>query len=334
MTDAETVQRPSASPPAKPFYSTPPLRIARLLFELLPTASLHLPLETRGNVLRGAFGTVFQRTVCNPGCPGTATCPNRATCAFAMLFEPGWRVQSGETNGTDAPRGFLFRPTQHPDPDFGPDQPFHFELRLFGQAIEVVPFFIRAFQALARQGLHGTPVHLSAVQTLDWADASRGELVSAGKVTRNQPLVLRLGDLRLPPLPKGPIRIDFLTPTWLRHDDKDQRIPTLEALVCRLRDRISSLSLLYEDREWQADYGAMGQLASKAEIDFCHGGWRQDKRRSSRTGQVMPLAGFLGTILYDKVHPALWRLLNMGQELHVGRHTVWGNGAYRLVLDE
>ena len=44
--------------------------------------------------------------------------------------------------------------------------------------------------------------------------------------------------------------------------------------------------------------------------------------RSMNLNMLMPLAGFLGTILYDKVHPALWRLLNIGQELHVGRHTV------------
>jgi hypothetical protein len=334
MTYPETQQQTAATSAARSFYSTPPLRIARLLFELQPFAPLHLPLEMRGNVLRGAFGTVFQRTVCRPDCPGTATCPSRDTCAYAMLFEPQWRIQSKEKSDAGAPRGFLFRPTQHPDPDFGPDQPFHFELRLFGQAIDAVPFFIRTFQAFERQRLHGAPVHLSSVQTLDWNDLPRSALVSAGKVIGNQPLVLRLGDLRPPPMPDGPIRIDYLTPTWLRHDDKNQRIPTLEALVCRLRDRISSLSLLYEDREWQADYGAMGQLAAQAEIAFCHGGWQQISRRSSRTGQTMPLAGFLGTIVYEKVHPALWRLLNIGQELHVGRHTVWGNGAYRLVWEE
>jgi hypothetical protein len=251
-----------------------------------------------------------------------------------MLFEPQWRVQSANFGASDAPRGFLFRPTQHPDPDFSPDQPLHFELRLFGQAIEVFPFFIHAFQSFVRQGLHGTPVHLASVQTLDWSGASRGELVSEDKVTRAKPLVLNLGDLHPPRLPEGPLRIDFLTPTWLRHDRKDQRIPTLEALVCRLRDRLSFLSLLYEGQEWQADYGAIGRLAAEAETVFCHGKWQQSPRRSSRTGQVMPLAGFLGTIAYEKVHPALWRLLVIGQEIHVGRYTVWGNGAYSLVLEE
>ena len=44
-------------------YTPPPLRVARLLFELEPQTHLYLPLEIRGNVLRGAFGTIFQRVV-------------------------------------------------------------------------------------------------------------------------------------------------------------------------------------------------------------------------------------------------------------------------------
>lgn len=334
MTDPKTQQPAAASPTTRSFYSVPPLRIARLLFELHPHAPLHLPLEIRGNVLRGAFGTVFQRSVCQPICPGTDSCPNRDTCAYAMLFEPQWRVRTGEKRGADAPRGFLFRPTQHPDPHFGPNQPLHFELRLFGQSSEAIPFFIHAFQSFVSQGLHGTPVHLASVQTLDWTGASRAELLSDGKLTRNPALVLRLSDLRAPRPPDGPIRIDFITPTWIKLNDRDQRVPSFEALICRLRDRLIALSQLYEGREWEADFEPIGQLAAQAEIVSCHGAWWRDARRSSRTRQIMPMAGFVGTIRYEKVHPALWRLLLLGQEIHVGRYTVWGNGAYSVVLNE
>lgn len=321
----DTIRKPS-------LYSAPPLRLARLRFELQVLAPLKLPIETRGNVLRGAFGTVFQRTVCSPDCLGAAACPRRESCAYAMLFEPQWRAQSADFPSSDAPRGFLFRPTPRPEPDFGPHQPLHFELRLFGQAVEVAPIFIQTFQSLAQQGLHGKPVHLSSVQTLDWSGSPCADLFAGGKLTRNQPLILCLSDLQFPRPPEGPLRIDFLTPTWLKHDRKDQRIPTFEALICRLRARLNCLLRLYEGGEWQVDYNTLGRLAAKGEILFCHGGWQRDARRSSRTGQTMPMAGFLGTIVYEKVHPALIRLLVIGQEIHVGRYTVWGNGAYHVVF--
>jgi hypothetical protein len=107
-----------------------------------------------------------------------------------MLFEPGWRKEGSNFGAGDAPRAFLFRPTQHPDPSFGPNQSLHFELRLFGQAIEVAQFFIHAFQSMMRQGLQGIRVHLYSVHTLDWKSASQGELVSDGKLTRSSPHTL------------------------------------------------------------------------------------------------------------------------------------------------
>jgi hypothetical protein len=316
---------------AQGIYETPPLRVVRLLFELWPTKRLYLPVELRSNVLRGAFGTVFQRTVCQPDCPGASLCPRRETCAYAMLFEPKWRVASQDFGAADAPRAFLFRSTRDLDPNFGPNRPLRFELRLFGQAVDVFPFFINTFQTLARCGLDGVPFRLASVQTLDWQGESRAALVTAGKVTGARPFLLRLDEIESPLLPQGPLRIDFLTPTWLRYEKQDQPVPTLPALVCRLRDRLSFLSLLYEEQEWIADYAAIAALAAQARILGHSGQWLEIDRDSSRTGQTTPLDGFLGWVVYDNVHPALWRLLAMGQEVHAGRHAVWGNGAYRLV---
>lgn len=314
-------------------FSIPPLRIARLLFELRPAAPLHLPPEVRGNVLRGAFGTVFQRSVCLPGCPGVSACSRRDLCAYAMLFEPQWRVAGPNKRIAEAPRAFLFRPPRHPDPAFGPDAPLRFELRLFGQAIEVFPFFLNAFQQISRQGLQGVSVALSSVHALDWAGSPQAALLAGNKAALAQPFVFTLEDLPIPPLPSGPVQIDFLSPTWLRHQRQDQDVPTLEALACRLRDRLAFLLQLYEQHEWQADYGTIGRLAAGARTISARGAWRQCLRRSSHTGQIMPLAGFAGTVSYENIHPAVWPLLVIGQQIHVGRQAVWGSGEYRLVSD-
>lgn len=315
-------------------FKAPPLRMVRLRFELLPESPLQLPFEERGNVLRGAFGAVFQRAVCDPECPGAAHCPRRETCAYAMLFEPGWRAGATRFGVEDAPRPFVFRPSLDPNPNFGQERPLFFELRLFGQAIEVAQFFVHAFQSLAQAGFQGRRVRLASVYSLDWAGTLDNALVLDGVTTRNLPLVLKLGELYIRRCPDGPLRVDFLTPTWLRHAGADQRVPSPEALICRVRDRLSFLSLIYEGREWQADYGTIGKLARQIRLSHVEGGWAALSRRSTRTGQIMPMAGFVGTAIYENLPPALWPLLVVGQEIHVGRFAVWGNGAYSLVLEE
>jgi hypothetical protein len=121
-----------------------------------------------------------------------------------------------------------------------------------------------------------------------------------------------------------------MTPTLLKDRRAQLRVPTLPALVRRLRDRISLLCLIWEGREWQAEYGAIGDLAESAVTGGYEGAWNVHERHSTRTRRTMPIEGFRGFVTYDSIHPDLWPLLRIGQEIHVGQHVVWGNGQYRL----
>jgi hypothetical protein len=52
-------------------------------------------------------------------------------------------------------------------------------------------------------------------------------------------------DLTPPATAPSRIRIDFLSPTELKHDGKMATRPEFPILFARIRDRISTLSLLY-----------------------------------------------------------------------------------------
>ena len=315
----------------QPLFSIPPLRIARLLFELRPTGPLHLPLEQRGNVLRGAFGRVFQRAVCDPDCPGARSCTRRDSCAYARLFEPRWE-EGAQFGAEDAPRPFVFRPSLNSDPDFGPHRPLLFELRLFGEAISAAEHFVHAFQLLADTGLADRSVHLESVDMIDWMGQPHVSLVREVHTAHvPAPLVLSLEQpCAAPVLTASTVAVDFATPTWLRENGRDLRVPTFTGLVQRVRDRTSTLCQIYGKCEWQADFRAISNAAARATTVDWEGGWAQHHRTSTRTGQRMPMAGFRGTVVFSGVDQRLWPLLLIGQEIHVGRHTAWGHGWYRV----
>lgn len=312
-------------------FSIPSLRIARLLFELRPAGPLHLPLEQRGNVLRGAFGRVFQRSVCDPDCSDARTCARRDSCAYARLFEPRWE-EGAQFGAEDAPRPFVFRPSLSSDPEFGPHRPLLFELRLFGEAISAAEHFVNAFQRLAETGLADRSVQLESVDMLDWMGQSHGSLIRKGHMVQTpSPMGLNLEQIcAAPVLTASTIAVDFATPTWLREDGRDLRVPTFTGLVQRVRDRISMLCRIYEKCEWQADFKLISDVAALANTVDWEGGWVQHRRTSTRTGQQMPMAGFRGTVVFSEVDQRLWPLLLIGQEIHVGRHTAWGHGWYRV----
>lgn len=304
--------------------------MARLRFELRPRTTLRLESEFRGEVLYGALGTILRRTVCDPACASAESCPSRHECAYAQLFEPDSPVNA-RFGAKDAPKAFLIRPPIDPDPSFGPHKPLLFEVRLFGKAIDSSALFINTFRQLARTGLADQAVDLVSVLSLDWKGTSAHILYEGAQATDAEPLILDFDSWMHEPPAAGRARIRFDTPMYLKDGGKVQREPALPALVRRLRDRISLLSLIWEGKEWQAEYRAIGDLAEDAAMRIEKGGWQVHERYSTRTKRTMPVEGFCGTVTYDRVPPQLWPLLRMGQEIHVGQHVVWGNGRYCLL---
>jgi hypothetical protein len=306
--------------------------MVRLEFRLRPRRPLRMSLEERGNALRGGFGTAFRQLACDPSCPGAAHCSRRQECAYACIFEPTWPEAASRLGTFDVPRPFVFRPPLRTDPEFSPARPLLFELRLLGQAIHSYEFFIRAFQILAERGLgHArVPFDLISVASLRWEGATGALLVEDGHLTGTAPLPLDFQVCMAQPRRGGATCIEFLTATLLKENGIELRVPTFAALVKRLRDRISHLCLAYEGMEWEADYGAIGETASRAVIASEKGHWEARSRISSRTGQRTHLCGFFGLVTYEQVDPELWPLLLVGQEIHLGRHAAWGNGWFRL----
>jgi CRISPR-associated endoribonuclease Cas6 len=291
-----------------------------------------MSIAERGNALRGGFGLAFRDLVCDPACSGASHCLCREDCPYACLFEPVWPEAASRLGTLDLPRPFVFRPPLKGDPEFGPAQPMLFELRLFGQAIHSYEFFIRAFQNLSVRGLGQAriPFDLMSVASVDWSEGVSALIQRDGHLTGASPVLLDFRACASQEDRSGRITIEFATPTLVKENGVELRVPTLPAMVKRLRDRISHLCLAYERIQWEVDYGGIGELASCSSIAAVKGEWEDRSRVSSRTGQRTPLSGFCGYVTYKDFDPRITPLLLIGQEIHLGRHAAWGNGWFRL----
>src|SRR3989442_14200299 len=127
--------------------------LVRLLFRLEALEPLILPPENKGNVLRGAFGTVFKQLCCGTACSRCSQSPMRDHCAYAAIFEPSPPPGSDRLrNLQDIPRPFVFRPPVDTRTRYERGEIFEFELLLFGRAQEYLAYFIVAFRELAETG--------------------------------------------------------------------------------------------------------------------------------------------------------------------------------------
>jgi hypothetical protein len=274
------------------------------------------PAPTPGSVLRGGFGSLLRRIACAPDCPGHAgrpasECELYKDCVYARIFEPSSQA-AGPSGLSDWPRPFVLRAAHLSGLTIPPGEPFWFDVNLFEMRYPVIGYFEQAFRQLAAEGMgpgHGR-ADLVSVQQLDPVSVS---------------LEARPADIRR-------LRVHFLTPTELKAGAIALEKPEFAILFARARDRVSTLRSLYGPGPLAIDFQALGDLASAVRMTECHVGRLESLRRSSRTGQLHDVGGFIGWAEYEGDLAAFLPILDAARWTGVGRHCVWGNGELKLLF--
>lgn len=189
---------------------------------------------------------------------------------------------------------------------------FYFDLNLFDTEVDATGYLIRTFAELAREGLGPGRRKL--------------ELVSVPQVA--SPLELSLAPQKKP-VPR--VRIRFVTPTELKSGQQIATEPDFGILAARIRDRISTLRQLYGPGPLDIDFRAFGERASRVCMTHCELRRSDVKRRSSRTGQVHPIGGFVGEAEYEGDLAEFLPYLIAAKWTGVGRQTVWGKGEIEVL---
>lgn len=329
------------------------LRIGVFRFTLAPEQPLEVPAVNKGNMLRGGFGHAFRRLCCVPQCKDAKTCPLTAPCPYKTVFEPSPPPGADRlSKNQDIPRPFVFRAPQIQQTRFEPCQRFEFSLVLIGRALDFLPYFVLSFRELAAEGLglNRAKCNLERVEQIKVFPNGVGpqacqtdviytsgdelfrpiEVASADEWIKN-----RLHNISAHGSVYG-LTIRFLTPTFLRADGEVIRRPEFHHVFKRLRDRINTLSTFFGEGPLEADFHELGRRAEKVRTVDCDVKWMERFRTSSKTRQRHELSGFVGRASYEGDLTEFVPWFTMGELIHIGKHTAWGNGwiEVRKVQDE
>lgn len=304
-----------------------------LRFEFTACDSINFPPGKASNILRGALGIIFKRITCVPECQDADACDLRQSCAYARVFEP--KAQGRGPSGLiDWPRPFIFRARHLDGCTILPGESFHFDLHIFSPDSTVLASFIQTFAALASEGLgpRRGRAELKCVRRV--ALGQLPEQVLYEGATGTMPASVEQASLDLAPAASAPgkIRVEFLSPTELKHENKIANRPEFPILFARIRDRISTLRALYGPGPLDIDFQAMGARAAAVRMISCQVHPRGASRQSSRTGQTHSLGGFVGVAEYEGDLAEFLPYLEAGRWVGVGRQVVWGKGEIQVAL--
>lgn len=303
-----------------------------LRFEFTARESLFFPPGKAANILRGALGTVFRRIACVPECRGEKSCEIRHSCPYAKVFAPVAGAE-GPSGLADSPRPFVFRARHLDGRSVQPGQPFYFDLNVFAMDTVVLAYFVLTFSALAREGLgpRRGKAELTCVRRLPISGFP--ERVVYDSATQMIAGSIDSVSVDLDPPPSAPlrIRVEFLSPTELKHEHRIASRPEFPILFSRIRDRISTLRNLYGAGPLEIDFQGSGARAAAVRMTACEGRRVEAERRSSRTGQSHSIGGFVGVAEYEGDLAEFLPYLEAGRWTGVGRQSVWGKGEIRIV---
>lgn len=297
----------------------------RLRLHFKAVHPLWFPDRGAANAVRGAFGHALRLVACQCGPDG-----HTKDCVYARIFEPRAPARQGPSGLAEWPRPFVLR-TRHLDGQtFLPRKPFSFDVHLFDLRDPALPYFVKAFTLIARQGMGPLrrEARLISVEQLD----AGGRVV--GRVSDGRKCSSLFEAAAVPLTGNGTadaLSIRFLTPTELKCDGGLAARPDFPVLFARLRDRISILRTLYGPGPLEIDFRAMGERARSIQMMRCQVEATHSERRSSRTGQVHPLGGFMGEAEYRGSLGEFLPYLQVARWTGVGRQTVWGKGELAIV---
>jgi hypothetical protein len=297
--------------------------ITRITTTIEATQSVAWP-HFAGSTLRGAFGRAFRQAACITGQDKCDGCPLRNSCAYGIVFDPAAPAQPLHPSFRDGMPRYIVQPPALGACQMPTGQTQNFDLLLLP----------------GTQAHHGLIKHtlLSAVERELFApglfkllatQSSQIHVLSANTETPEQPNQAN-----------AHITLRWLTPLRLQHQGKPvfkaQQLDAHSLVRALLRRQLQWQQISSEKPEASPQKPSGLEVLGHAQaciLDTRNLQWHDIQRHSGSQNQKLPLGGLIGSATLSGPSAALHMLLpllQLGEQLHIGKETVMGLGRYRL----
>ena len=314
---------------------------ARYRFSYTVQEPLKIP-TYKGNVFRGRFGYILRYIACigdKEECDNKCQYADR--CVYSKCFETPVPKDSPMLRGQPfAPHPFILQPPRSEKKEYVPGDTFTCNITLIGETINLLPWIVLTFQEMGKRriGLQGKrgQCRLEKVESLSAFSYDQTETIFTAEteMLTDDGIILNIDDVMHNTHEiTDTIELEFLTPTSVKVDGKWTKELTFEHLIRNLLRRIRFLSFFHCGEDLDVDAHALIDAAC-AITHESHFRWLKSNRYSYRTESSIPMSGFIGKVLYSGELGQFLPFIYLGEYLHIGHHTAFGYGQYRLISPE
>ncbi len=318
------------------------LRVSRFEVVLQANGEAVLP-ALIGSTLRGAFGHALKAISCSVQHRDCERCFLSEACLYPTVFEP-----TSTSKIRDIPRPFVFEPPIPPlTREISENKvlklrvaahgKISFGLTLIGAAVNKLPYFIYAFELMARHGLGAERQSFSIHEVFVLDAGGVKTLIYEPSLTKVLPfketnlaelVEKRLGEIK----PARYLQIQNQTPLRIRRNrELLEKINFAEIFKqCSLR-----LKFLAENygQSLEYDYQSLMQKAETVQIVADKLWKHESSRRSNRQDKSLDLDGMLGEITFQSDDfSSFLPFIAACEILNIGSASSLGLGKFRLEM--
>jgi hypothetical protein len=313
------------------------MKLAKYRFVIRPRSELLLP-PYKGSTFRGGFGHAFKRAVCADRAGDCKNCVLQTECVYSYVFETAVSAEAkGDLTSTNVPHPFVIEPPLEEKQRYGREDTLCFHLILVCRAIDYIPYFIFAFEALGRIGLGKNKGNYDLEKVLSMNEKSDTEklIYNGDSHIKEDHSVIDSADLLRSPHDYHQVSLRFITPTRIKYGGKLTKDIDFEIVMRNLLRRLSWLAAVHCEETWDMDWKKLLERA-KARVRTAHSRlrWHDWERYSQRQATKLKMGGFLGEITFEGDLAPFVPFLTLGEFLHIGKGTVYGLGKYELRYEE
>jgi len=290
----------------------------------------------KGSTFRGVFGRVLKKVVCALKRQECANCLLKQRCVYALVFETSEALKVPEGSRiVSPPHPFIIEPPLTTETEFSKGTSFDFNLLLFGELNNNLPYFIYAFDQMGKIGI-GKKI-----------DGKRGRFILK-EVRHKEQIVYSDADKKLNAIDylrrlsisaatdysESVFRLKLIleTPLRLKFENRLKADLPFHVFARAMLRRTSSLLNCYGDGEPPLDYRGLVNRAEAIQIIDTNLKWFDWKRYSHRQNKSMIMGGLIGSVTYEGNIGEYLSLIEFCSKTHLGKQTSFGLGKIKAEM--
>jgi len=293
----------------------------------------YLP-QYKGSTFRGVFGRALKKVVCALKQQECSQCLLKQRCIYALAFETSISLKNTPQSSRIAspPHPFVLEPPLTTKTKFSKGDLLDFNLLLFGEMNNSLPYFIYAFDQMGKIGIGKKNEGKRGRFILKEVKGNNCVIYAAtDKKMHNitKPEVLSIDNTTCTVEPKACLKLTLKTPLRLKFENRLKADLPFHVLVRSMLRRISSLFNCYGKGEPPLDYRGLVQRAASVKTFDSNLKWFDWCRYSSRQNKSMLMGGMTGSVTYKGNIAEYLPVVELCEKVHLGKQTSFGLGQIR-----